>query len=164
MNKNRAALSMCALPIAISASEAAACSVVLPGWQPPPLVEWLANSPVSFIGVVITSGWPEEKIVVGSPAREIIFGRRTRERANAKFRIEVALRGVTTPLFEVRQGEHTCDNEFQPGERWLFVGTRYGSFIFGGSRILRSALGKEFPLRADDRNAILQVFPDAKLD
>src|SRR5436853_6655426 len=102
MNMNRAALAMWALLIAISASEAAACSVA-PGWKPPPLAEWLANSPVSFIGTVITSGWPEGKIVVGSPPREIIFGRRTREPANAKFRIEVALRGVTTPSFEARQ-------------------------------------------------------------
>ena len=154
MNKNRPTLTMLTLLVAILSSEAAACSVA-PGWKPPPLAEWLANSPVSFIGTVITSGWPEGKIVVGSPPREIMFGRRTREPANAKFRIEVALRGVTTPLFEVRQGEHTCDNEFQPGERWLFVGTRNGSFIFGGSRILRSGLGNEFPLRADDRNAIL---------
>lgn len=163
MNKNRAALAMLALLFAIPASEGAACSIAT-GWKPPPLVEWLANSPVSFIGTVITSGWPEGKIVVGSPPREIIFGRRTRGPVNAKFRIEVALRGVTTPVFEVRQGEDTCDNEFQPGERWLFVGTRNGSFVFGGSRILRSGLGDEFPLRADDRNAILQVFPDAKLD
>jgi hypothetical protein len=163
MNKNRAALAMWALLIAISASEAAACSAA-PGWKPPPLAEWLANSPVSFIGTVITSGWPEGKIVVGSPPREIIIGRRTRESVNAKFRVEVALRGVTTPLFDVRQGEDTCDNEFQPGERWLFVGTRNGSFVFGGSRILRSGLGDEFPLRADDRNAILQVFPDTKLE
>src|SRR5262245_55435185 len=163
VNKNRAALAMWALLIAIPASEAAACSVA-PGWKPPPLVEWLANSPVSFIGTVISSGWPEGKIVVGSPPREIIFGRRTREPASAKFRIEVAFRGVTTPVFEVRQGESTCDNEFQPGERWLFVGTKYGSFKFGGSRILRSGLGNEFPLRADDRNAVLQVFPDAEIE
>ena len=163
MNKNRAALAMSALLIAIPASEGAACSIA-PGWKPPTLVEWLTKSPVSFIGTVITSGWPEGKIVVGSPPREIIFGRRTREPVNAKFRIEVALRGVVTPVFEVRQGEDTCDNEFQPGERWLFVGTRNGSFVFGGSRILRSGLGDEFPLRTDDRNAILQVFPDTKLD
>jgi hypothetical protein len=119
---------------------------------------------VSFIGTVITSGWPEGKIMVGSPPREIIFGRRTREPANAKFRIEVILRGVTSRLFEVRQGETTCDNEFQPGERWLFVGTRNGSAIYGGSRILRTGFGSEFPLRADDRSAILQVFPDVRLD
>jgi hypothetical protein len=163
VNKNRAALAMSALLIGIPASEGSACSIT-PGWKPPTLVEWLTKSPVSFIGTVITSGWPEGKIVVGSPPREILFGRRTREPVNAKFRIEVALRGVVTPVFEVRQGEDTCDNEFQPGERWLFVGTRNGSFVFGGSRILRSGLGDEFPLRADDRNAILQVFPDTKLD
>ena len=163
MNRTRTALAMGALLLAIPASEAAACSSA-PGWTPPPLAEWLAHSPVSFIGTVISSGWPEGKIVVGSPPREIVVGRRTRELVNAKFRIEVGLRGVTTPLFEVQQGETTCDNEFQPGERWLFVGTRNGSFVFGGSRILRSGLGDEFPLRADDRNAILQVFPDTKLD
>src|ERR1700752_1604349 len=93
VNRNRAALAICALVIAIPASEGAACSIA-PGWKPPPLVEWLANSRVSFIGTVITSGWPEGQIVVGSPPREIIFGRRTREPVNAKFRIEVALRGV----------------------------------------------------------------------
>jgi hypothetical protein len=163
VNRNRAALVMWALVIAIPASESAACSMA-PGWKPPPLAEWLANSRVSFIGAVISSGWPEGKIVVGSPPREIIFGRRTGEPVNAKFRIEIALRGVTTPVFEVRQGDDTCDNEFQPGERWLFVGTRNGSFVFGGSRILRSGLGHEFPLRAEERNAILQAFPDAKLD
>jgi hypothetical protein len=156
-------MAMWALFIVIPANESAACSIAT-GWKPPPLVEWLANSPVSFIGTVITSGWPEEKIVVGPPPREIIFGRRIRGPVNAKFRIEVALRGVTTPVFEVRQAEDTCDNEFQPGERWLFVGTRNGSFVFGGSKILRSALGDEFPLRPDDRNAILQVFPDTTLD
>jgi hypothetical protein len=163
MNKNRAALAMWVLLVAMSAGEAAAACLVAPGWKPPPLAEWLTYSPVSFIGTVITSGWPEGKIVVGSPPREIIFGRRTSETAHAKFRIEVAFRGVTSRLFEVRQGEHSCDNEFQPGERWLFVGTRNGSAIYGGSRILRSGLGVEFPLRADDRDAILQVFPDTKL-
>src|SRR5436190_327839 len=145
MNRTRTAMAMMALLLAIPASEAAACSSA-PGWTPPPLAEWLTYSPVSFIGTVITSGWPEGKIVVGSPPREIIFGRRTSETAHAKFRIEVAFRGVTSRLFEVRQGEHSCDNEFQPGERWLFVGTRNGSAIYGGSRILRSGLGVEFPL------------------
>src|SRR5947208_14920050 len=130
----------------------------------PPLAEWLAHSPIAFIGTVISSGWPEEKLMVGSPPREVIFGRRTRELPYARFRVEIPLRGAITPVVEIRQGETLCDNEFQPGERWLFVGTRYGSFVFGGSKILRSGLGDEFPLRADDRNAILQVFPDTKLD
>jgi hypothetical protein len=163
MYRKTAALVLSTLVVVASAGEAAACSIA-PGWTPPPLGEWLARNPVAFIGTVLSSGWPEEKIVVGSPPREIVFGRRTRELVKAMFQVEVALRGVTTPKFEVRQGETTCDNEFQPGERWLFVGTRNGSFIFGGSKILRSGLGYEFPLSGADRDTILQVFPDAQLD
>ena len=109
MNRTRTALAMGALLLAIPASEAAACSPAL-GWKPPPLAEWLANSPVAFIGTVITSGWPEGKIVVGSPPREILFGRRTREPVNAKFRIEVALRGVrrqeaSWPALKIKDAE-----------------------------------------------------------
>jgi hypothetical protein len=163
MDRKRTALALSALILTILAREAAACSIA-PGWTPPPLAEWLARSPVVFIGTVLSSGWPEEKIVVGSPPREVVVGRRTREVVNARFQVEVALRGVSSPKFEIRQGETSCDNEFQPGERWLFVGTRYGSFIFGGSRVLRSGLGTEFPLRANDRDALLQVFPNAPLD
>jgi hypothetical protein len=158
MDRKRAALALAALILAILAREAAACAIA-PGWTPPPLAEWLARSPVVFIGTVLSSGWPEERMVVGSPPREVIFGRRTPELVKARFQVEVALRGVSSPKFEVRQGETSCDNEFQPGERWLFVGTRNGSFIFGGSRVLRTGLGTEFSLRANDRDALLEAFP-----
>jgi hypothetical protein len=163
MNRTMAALALSGLILAAFARAATACSIA-PGWTPPPLADWLARSPVVFIGTVLSSGWPEQKIVVGSPPREIMFAYRTRELVKAMFQVEVALRGVTTPKFEVQQGETTCDNEFQPGERWLFVGTRSGSFIFGGSKILRTGLGNEYPLRANDRDALLQVFRDAPLD
>ena len=164
MNRLIAALPLWMLVLDIPAGEAAAACSVAPGWKPPPLAEWLTHSPIAFIGTVISSGWPEEKLIVGSPPREVLFGRRTRELPFARFRVEIPLRGITTPVVEIRQGETLCDNEFQPAERWLFVGTRNGSFIFGGSRILRTALGIEYPLTAIDRRAILQVFPDVELD
>jgi hypothetical protein len=163
MTRTIVALPFYALLLVSPVSMAAACPLE-PGWKPPPLEEWLAHSPIAFIGTVISSGWPEEKLVVGSPPREIMFGRRNGESPFARFRVDVHLRGINAPLAEVRQGRTVCDNEFQPGERWLFVGTRNGSFVFGGSRIMRTAVGKEYPLAAEDRDTLRRVFPDAELD
>src|SRR5437762_11955963 len=111
MNRTRTALAMGALLLAIPAGEAAACSSA-PGWTPPPLAEWLAHSPVSLIGTVISSGWPEGKIVVGPPPREVVVGRRPRELDNATCRIALALKAVTTPSFGVRPGAPPCEYEF----------------------------------------------------
>lgn len=163
MARTIVALPLWALLLAMPAGEVTACPIA-PGWKPPPLAEWLTHSPIAFIGTVISSGWPEDKLVVGSPPREIMVGRRNGQYPLARFRVEVPLRGIIAPMAEVRQGETVCDNEFQPGERWLFVGTRNGSFVFGGSRILRTAVGKEYPLATEDRDAILRVFPEAELD
>jgi hypothetical protein len=137
----------------------------------PKLEEILASHPIVFIGTVVDAGG-QEKVIVGSPPREIIVppnlaqGRTIipmAKRVTAKIKVEIPIRGEVVDIFEVPNGGGgDCSNGFEVGQRWFFSGTSSGSHFFDGSTVLVDQFGNVRATEAlgVDHTEIVTMFPE----
>ncbi len=145
-------------------SDALACRPTESSLRNRPLLEAIISSnPIVFIGSVIASGWPEEKVMIGNPPREVYRPRTWFPVPNATIKIEIPIRGVTGDTIEIRQGlPGVCENEFNTGQRWFFAGNTEGSSYFSGATVLIDELGRSSGTGAlgADHDEIKKMFPE----
>ena len=125
--------------------ETSACSPSLEWFKNPPSLETIIEgNPIVFIGAVISAD--------GKPYYLPGMGMFT----NAKFKIEMPIKGVGGDTIEIRQGQPSaCLNKYLTGERWFFAGD-----IRGSSTLSAFALHSVF--YQDRVKRLYELFPAAK--
>jgi hypothetical protein len=69
----------------------------------------------------VDSGGPQEKVLMGTPPREVIIRLPIRDKVKAKIKVEFPIRGQVGKFFEVKNGGGgDCSNLFEVGQRWFF--------------------------------------------
>ena len=107
--------SLLLIVLCTAAPPAAACSPTVEALNRS-AEEQLALAPTAFLGTVETI-----------------------ENGAVYIRVEKSIKGVADgELFETQQGRSSCDIRFQPGQRWLYV----GSDVLSGSRLITDEYGR----------------------